>query len=149
MPIGTDTIRGMLKLNGLIDCEFYTSWQDFVAAIPKLFAVEIPNNITNVTIGDQQPSDSERDHLWFRTDSSGAFAGLYMFAQCVWQKIYPVPNQLFFMWGDSRILPPGYTLADADPNINSTELQDMQRIWSVGGTNPTWYSTFHVTYTGF
>ena len=149
MTTGVDNIRGVLKLDNFMEGKCFTSWNDFVRAIPSMFSVEVPSDITNVTVGTQQPSDSERDHLWVRTDNSGAFSGLYVYAQGAWQKIYPVPSQLFFMYGDSRVLPPGYTLAVNDPNISATELSAMQKIWNVGGTGPTWWTTFHVTYTGF
>jgi hypothetical protein len=148
MPTGTETIRGVLKLDNFMEGKCFTSWSDFVQAMPSMFSVEVPNDITNVTLGIQQPSDSERDHLWIRTDNSGAFSGLYIYSQGAWQIIYPVPKQLFFMWGDSRNIPAGYTLASVDPNIDSTMLMDMQKIWCVGGTGPTWWKTFHVTYTG-
>jgi hypothetical protein len=150
MPLGTDTIRGVLKLEGKPDCQFFTGWQDFIQNMSKLFAVEIPNDITNVTIGQEQPSDSERDHLWFRTDSSGGFAGLYLFGAGAWQKVYPLQGQVFLMYGNSLNIPTGYTLAENDPNLNSSEIASLKKMWVQGGDSPSlWYSLFHVTFTGF
>lgn len=149
MPIGTDTVQGVLKLQGLLDEGCFTSWKEFVASIPDLFSVELPNDITNVTVGSSQPSDSERDHLWIRTDGSGSFVGLLIYASGAWRQIYPAPNQIFLMYGDSRSVPVGYTLVSDDPNLSTSEVQNLQKIWTQGGTSPTWYTVFHVTYTGF
>ena len=149
MPVGTDVVRGVLKLEGLLDEKCFTSWQEFVSAIPSLFAVELPNNITNVTVGATQPSDSERDHLWVKKDGSGSFVGLFIYAQGDWQQVYPAPNQLFLMYGDSRAMPAGYILASDDPNISTLELVNLQKIWTEGGVSPTWWTVFHAVYKGF
>ena len=149
MPIGTDVVLGALKLTGIVDAQCYKSFKEFVTAIPDLFSVEIPNNITNVTVGNEQPSASERDHLWVKTSGSGSFIGLFLYAQGAWNQIYPVPQGIFRMYGDSRAVPDGYLLASDDPNISSAMLAEMQKTWVTGGTSPTWYTLFQVTYIGF
>lgn len=149
MPTGTDVIQGALKLTGLVDAQCYKSFKEFVAAMPDLFSVEVPNNISNVTVGNSQPSASERDHLWVRTDGSGSFVGLFTYAQGSWKQIYPVPQGIFRMYGDSRAVPEGYRLASADPNISSAMLAELQKTWVTGGSSPTWYTMFHTTYIGF
>ena len=147
--IGTDVITGALKLNNFMEGKCFTSWADFIAAVPSMFSVEVPSNITNVSIGNQQPTSSELDHLWIKQDPSGSFIGLFLYAQGAWQQVYPVPNQIFLVYGDSRNIDPGFTLASDDTNLSAAQIQTLQKIWHIGGTSPTWYSIFHVTYTGF
>lgn len=149
MTIGIDIVRGAIKLDNFVEGQCFASWAEFLQALPTLLAVELPTGITNVTVGYNQPSSSERGNLWIRTDGSGSFIGLFLYMQSAWQQIYPAPNQLFLMYGDSRTLPAGYTLASSDPNISSVELANLQKVWTEGGTSPTWYSVFHCTYTGF
>lgn len=149
MTLGTDTIRGAIKLDNFVEGKCFTSWEDFIKAFPQMMTVEVPKNITNVTLGPTAPSSSDLDNLWVKTDSGGNFVGLYIFSGGAWNQIYPAPQQLIFMYGDSRAVPPGYQLAVDNPNITATQLQDMQKIWSIGGTSPTWFTTFHCVYVGF
>lgn len=152
MAQGTDVIQGALKLVGLSDQECFKSWEEFVTAIPELFAVEVPNNITNVTLSTAQPTDSERDYLWIKLDGSGSFVGMLIYAQGGWKQIYPIPEpvlEIHHVVGDSRNLPPGFILASADPRVTATQLTKLKTDWLVGGTSPTWYSIFDMTYVGF
>lgn len=149
MNIGTDVIRGAIKLDNFLEGKCFTSWSDFISDLPNMLSVEIPTGITNVNIGNLQPSSSELDHLWIKTDGSGSFIGMFIYTTGSWRQIYPAPNQLFLMYGNSTSIPAGYTLASADPNISAAELANLQKVWTVLSTSPTVYSVFHVTYTGF
>lgn len=149
MAIGTDVIRSAVKLDGLIEGKCFTSWEEFLSELPKMLIVEIPTGITNVTVGNAQPSSSELDHLWVKTDGAGSFIGLFIYATGSWRQIYPVPNQIFLMYGDSSNIPDGYRLASEDPNISAAMLANLQKVWSILTTSPTTYSVFHVTYAGF
>lgn len=149
MTIGNDVIRGALKLDSFLEGQCFVSWSAFIQAIPSMFSVELPAEVTNVTIGNQAPSDDDRDHLWIKTDGSGSFLGLYLYMSGAWQQIYPVPNQIFLLYGDSRYPPPGYTLVSNDPGISSAMLANLKKMWVVGGTSPDWWTMYHATYTGF
>lgn len=149
MTVGVDVIQAALKLLKLPDRQYFTSWQDFLRQLPELYGVEIPTGITNVTIGNTFPTDSERDHLWIRTDSSSNFIGFYLYVQGSWRLIYPLPDQIFLIVGDSRDIPDGYTLASLDPRISSLQLTNLQKIWTIGGSSPLYYTVFHVTFTGW
>lgn len=149
MTIGIDIVRGAIRLDNFVEGKCFTSWAEFLQELPNLLTVELPTGITNVTIGINQPTSSELGNLWIKTDGSGSFVGLFLYMQGAWQQIYPAPNQLFLMYGDSRSVPAGYTLASADPNISALMLSNLQKIWTIGGTTPTWYSVYHATYTGF
>lgn len=147
MTIGTDLIQGVLKLNNFQESNCFTCWSDFVKAIPNMFAVELPSNISNVTIGTSQPSDSERDHLWVKTDPSGSPIGLFTYSGGTWNQFLPPQNEIFYVYGDSRSIPSGYILASSSPNLTASQILTLQKTWHAepGG----WYSIFHVVYTGF
>jgi len=149
MTTDVDVIQGAIKLQQLPDRQCFTNWQDFLRRLPDLLSVEIPTDVTNVTVGNTYPSDSEQDHLWVKTDSSGNFVGLFLFVTGAWRQIYPLPDQLFLIIGDSRSVPDGYTLASDDPRITALMLANLQKIWTIGGTTPTWYSVYHATFTGW
>ena len=147
MTIGTEVIQGALKLKNFMESKCFSCWEDFIAAIPEMFSVEVPSNITNVTVGNTQPLDSERDHLWVRTDSSGSPIGLFIYSGGTWNQFLPPPNQIYYVYGDSRNIPPGYELASASTVLTASQILTLQKTWhaELGG----WYSIFHVVYTGF
>ena len=149
MVMNVDVIQSVLKLVQMPERQCFTSWQDLLRKIPELYAVEIPSGITNVSIGNAYPSSSETDHLWIQTDNSGNFIGLNIFVTGAWRQIYPLLDQLFLIVGDSRVPPSGYTVADSDPRIDDAMLNNLQKIWTLGGTTPIWYTVFHVTFTGW
>lgn len=145
-----DLVRGAVKLDGFIEDNCFTSWKDFIAKLPGMLALELPANVTNVTVGNQQPTDSERDNLWFRKDNAGSFLGIYIYATGAWRQIYPVPGQFTLIVGDSRTPPDGYTVTDDLTNLSDPQKAVLRRAWHVGGTTPAvWYDIFTVQYTGF
>lgn len=150
MSSENDLIRGAVKLDTFIEDKCFTSWKEFIAALPGMLTVEIPASITNVNVGNQQPSDSERDNLWIRKDNAGSFLGIYLYASGSWKKIYPVPGEFNIIFGDSRTPPDGYTLTDDLSSLTSSQKAVLRKVWHVGGTSPsTWYDIFTVQYTGF
>jgi hypothetical protein len=149
MTTSNDVLRGTVKLDGFLEGCCFTSWDDFVKKLPSLLAIEIPSNVTNVTIGNTQPTDDERDNLWIRKDNSGSFLGMFIYSQGTWQQIYPPPLSAILMLGDSRVIPAGYQLASDVTFVDAATLTALQSLWVIGGTSPTWYKMFHVFYTGF
>lgn len=148
MTIGTDVIQGILKLNNFMEGKCFTCWSDFVAAVPSMFSVELPSNVSNVNVSSSEPSDSERDHLWVKISPSGSPIGLFIYSQGAWKQFLPAVNQLFYVYGDSNNIPDGYTLASNDPNLSSSEILTLQKTWHPNNAG-TGYTIFHVTYTGF
>ena len=145
----SDVIRGAIKLDSFIQGRCFTSWEDFIKQLPTLLAIELPPDITNITIGNQQPTDDQRDNLWIRKDNSGSFLGFYLYAQGAWQQIFPVPNEIFLIYGDSRAVPAGYQLASNSSQLTVNQVTVLKKLWHLGGTSPDWYDMFHVTYIGF
>lgn len=147
--MGNDVIRGAVKLDGFIEEKCFKSWAEFITALPSMLALEIPDSITNVTVGNTQPTDDQRDNLWIRKDSSGSFVGFYLYAQGTWQKIFPADGELTWVSGDSRVIAPGYTLATNLTDLTAAQKAFLTARWHIGGTSPTWYDIFEVRYTGF
>lgn len=147
----SDVIRGAIKIDGLLEAQCFTSWEDFVKSLPNLLSVEVPVSVTNVTIGNLQPSEDERDHLWFRKDASGSFVGLYLYAQGAWRKIFPVDGEIVWVYGDSRVPPAGYTVIDTgDAYITAAVVTHLKQFYSettVGGS--TFYKYYAARYSGF
>lgn len=146
--IGTDVIQGVLKLNNFMEGKCFTCWSDFVAAIPSMFSVEVPNNITNVTVSATEPTDSERDHLWVKIDPSGSPIGFFTFSQSAWNQFFPPKNALYYVYGDSNNIPAGYVLASNFSGLSASEILTLQKTWHVNSTG-TGYTIFHVIYVGF
>lgn len=145
----TDVIRGTISLDGFLDGRCFKSWDEFVKALPSMLTVEIPADSTNVSVGNVQPTDDQRDNLWVRKDNSGSFIGLYVYSQGAWQQVYPPPLSLSLIVGDSRVVPIGYQLASDSSLIDATMLAALQKLWVVGGVGPpVWYKMFHVMYVG-
>lgn len=148
----SDVILGALKLVGKADCQCFTGIPDFLKAFPKLFAVEIPASITNVIVSVDQPDDSQLDCVWFRLSPSGSFSGIFIYATGDWQQIWPVPNAVFKMYGDSRSIPAGYALVDANnPHFTAGQIAAMRAVtgnWIQTVDLAAW-AVFEVTYEGF
>lgn len=129
-------INGALKLLGLPDLACFKSFKDFLAALPSMYAVVIPDSITNVTISNIQPLDSESDHVWFRMSNGGDFIGIYLFSNGSWQQRYPAPGEVSWIVGDSNNPPPGFILTDDAPWISSPIKNDLKAFWRPTGSGP-------------
>lgn len=146
-----DVILGALKLVGKLDCMCFTSWLDFVKKLPTIFAVEVPSSITNVIVSTQQPDDDQQDNIWFKLDNSGSFSGIFAYAMSDWRQIFPPPNALIRMFGNSTLVPDGYLLVDSsNPHFTAAQVTAIQSTWyPAPATAPLFYTIFDVTYEGF
>ena len=144
-----DVIRGAVTLDGFLEGRCFKSWDEFVRTLPSMLSVEIPANATNVSVGNIQPTDDQRDNLWVRKDNSGSFMGLFVYSQGAWQQVYPPPLSAILMLGDSRSIPTGYILASDASFVDAATLVSLQTLWVAGGLGPPiWYKLFHVFYVG-
>lgn len=149
MSTDNDVILGALKLIGKPDCECFTSWADFMSKLNTFWAVEIPSNITNVTVSTNEPNDDQHDNVWFRLNNAGSFAGIFIYAMGDWQQIFPHPNEIVRMYGDSRNVPPGYMLVDSsNPHFTAAQVVAIQASW-LPSADGLAYAVFDVTYEGF
>lgn len=148
MPITPDVVEGSLKIKGLPDLACFTSMLDFLKALPTYYGIEIPNSITNVIVSNVEPLDTQRDFIWFRRSNSGSFLGIYLYASGSWKQAFPAPQQIFWMYGDSRDVPDGYLLVGPDnPNFTAGEVTAYEAKYIADPTN-TYYVYFATTFEG-
>lgn len=140
----TDSISGAVKVVNLPDLACFTDFADFVQKLADSLVIEIPDSITNVVVGNSEPTDSNTA-LWVRRDNSGTFVGLYVYTSGVWAPIYPVPGQLTRIYGSTLDVPSGWRRADQDPNLTVAQVAFLQAQWMADPGNPGEYLIFDVT----
>lgn len=135
-----------IKLVDLPDSLCFSTLQELIEALPKHLVACIPANITNVTVGTTQPTDSA--DVWFRYDSGGRFIGIWVFSAGNWVQFAPTPNGVFWMYGDSGDLPEGYILVDgSNPNFSAGDVTSIQAYFlPTPGVPP--YTYFACTFDG-
>lgn len=145
----SDVVRGALKLNGLPDRECFTSWLDFVQALPNLLSVEVPTSASNVIVGNDYPTADDTNKIWYRRDPAGNFIGIYAFQNGQWHPLYNyVANELIWMFGNSAAVPEGFLLVESgDAMIPSNVVNHLvaQYVPILGGG----YSYYAVRYVGY
>lgn len=144
-----ETIRGALQIDGPIDRDCFSSWQDFIAAIPRLISVEIPSDVGGVVVQQATPSEDDRQKLWLRLDNSGGFVGLFIFAKGKWQPYYAfVAGQIIWMTGNSASVPDGFSLVTKDvAGIPSTVVNALMSQYVPNGLGG--YSYFAAIFVGY
>ena len=145
--------RAEIVLTGLPHTKCFTSWQDFLAALPSFLSVEVPSSITNVIVSNIQPTSSQTADIWFRTSNSGSFIGIYVFAQGVWHQIYPVnvdgvpdTTQIFWLYGDSANPPAGWTNTDNYAGLSVPVKTALKSQWVLEGAIYTYYSAVFTSF---
>lgn len=144
------TITGAVKLKGLVENLCYENIPQFLQLIADSLLLELPETITNVIVSNIQPSDSQRTSVWIRMSNSGGFLGIYLYTQGSWQQIFPTPQGVFWIGGDSRDLPPGYVLIDATnypSNFTSAQASQLMAQYIRDNTD-TYYVYFATMFEG-
>lgn len=145
----TDTVKGAIKLEGLLESKCFSSWQELIKALPDMLSVEIPGSITNVIVGNTQPKDDQRDYLWVRKDNSGSFIGLYVYSAGKWQQVVPAPGQVTWAFGDSREVPAGYALVQpGNSHFSDSEAATIMQQY-IKHSSGAYYTYFALTFEGF
>jgi len=138
----SDVIQGALKILNLPDLACYTSYAEAIQAIVANIGVELPQgDLTNVVVGNQQPSNSQLDALWIRKDNSGTFLGIYVYSGGEWVQIYPIgaPAVSFpfcYVAGGTTLnpLPAGWESIETYPDITAPDLAALQANWIADGS---------------
>ncbi len=145
----SDTVLGALKLTGLPDRMCFTSWLEFVQALPELLSVEVPTSASNVLVGNDYPNADETNKIWYRRDPGGNFIGIYAFQNGQWRLLYnQVLNQISWLYGNSTTIPDGFILIEpGDSQLPSNVVSHLvaQYVPIPGGG----YSFFAVRYVGY
>ena len=154
MSDNIDVVRGAIKLDNFPETCCFTSFEEFMKALPEYLSIEIPKSITNVYVGYNQPSEADTDTVWFRTGAGSSFIGIFIYSLGQWRQVYPIEKSIIRVYGDSRTPPAGYSLANSFMPSAAANTW-IVTTWHVGGTYPgptgtiDWYDVFDVVYTGF
>lgn len=149
MPLSGDVIKGALVITDLPDGQCFESFEALLRALPTFLGIQLPTSITNVIISNIQPSDDQRNSLWIRQSNDGGVLGIYVFAAGAWRQLTPVPQGVFWMYGNSTQVPTGYILVDDDnPHFTSLEVDAIQ-LQFVRDPTDSFFTYFAVTFEGF
>lgn len=139
----SDVIQGALKILNLPDLSCYQSYQEAIQAIVANIGLEIPaGDLTNVVVGNQQPSNSQLDSVWFRRDNSGTFIGIYVYSGGEWVQIYPIPGPgTWFPFYYTSVgtstpgeIPTGWDSVENFSGITAPDLAALQASWIADGS---------------
>jgi len=144
----SNVVSAPIAIKGDPTTACFTTVGDFIEALPNFLVAEIPTSITNVIISNIQPLDSQRMTVWFRLNNAGTFIGIYVFSDGTWIQMFPPPQGLFWMYGDSRDVPKGYILADENNGALPPGLGlKLKTTWILDPTG-TFYIAFETTFVG-
>lgn len=109
-----DTVVGNLVVQNVPERACFSTWQEFIQAIPTFIQVQVPSSVSGIISSSDAPDEDDRDKLWLRRDTSGGVLGLYAFQQGAWRKLYPYDyNTVIWQVGDSANIPDGFELIKA------------------------------------
>lgn len=142
-------ITGEVKVIDIPDDVCLTTVRELFLLLEKHLAVEFGvERITNVVVSSEEPATTDTDVIWFRLDNSGNFRGIYVYVQGQWLQMFPPPESIIKMYGDSRDIPPGYQLITNDTaGFTTAMVTKLQTEWLLAPAE-THYVIFHVVYVG-
>lgn len=141
MPNESNASLAQVQIKGLVDETCFSSFQEFIQAIPSFLQVLVPRTVTNVTVSNVQPLDTQRDYVWFRRSNGGVFMGIYVYSEGTWRQVFPVPDGVTrIAGGDSRNPPDGYISVE-DSNLPSDQIAHLMTSWLLDPTG-----SFYVIY---
>lgn len=121
MPIIQNLVKGVLKINTLVERECFTGWIDFLERLPDIISVEVPASVSGVIFSQEEPSEDNRNKIWVRQSPSGGVIGTYLFQDGAWNKLFTdYEFDVKWQWGDSENPEPGYiTILPGDSQVPS------------------------------
>src|SRR5688572_3521784 len=112
------SIIGAVKIKGVPEEACFTDFTDLLNQLGNYLVVDIPNqSFSNIVISVAQPGQADKDKIWARIGSNGNFLGFYVYANNVWNQVFPTPNQIFWLYGDSTDVPAGYKFLEVSDGI--------------------------------
>lgn len=104
------SIKGAIKVAGVPDSACFTTFAELLRSLGQYLTVDIPNQtFSNVVISVSQPGQADRDKIWWRLGGSGTFVGIYGYTGGQWVQVFPAPQQIFWLYGDSSAPPTGFS----------------------------------------
>lgn len=155
MSVKQDQLKGSLEIKRLPADLCYGTPPEFVK---KLIEILEPNILVNagndfVVVGHATPAPEDKGKLWIRTTRSGIFQGFFFYQDSAWQRVHNYrPDEVIWMYGDSRVIPEGFQLIAPGANIGADIIEFImkQYLKDQAATTPTVtvYSYFAVRYLG-
>jgi hypothetical protein len=141
-------VTGAIKFIDVPNDFCITTITELIKFVQKHGAVEFnASEITNIYVGTSQPTDTSV--VWFQISPSGNFIGVYVYAQSQWLPVFPPPNQVIRMYGDSANVPLGYELiTSTTPGFSLAMVTFLQAQWMPNPSSPSDYVIFDVVYVG-
>lgn len=147
MPVNENLIRIPLGITGDIEDACIEDAKGFVKWLSDHLVGLAPTSITNVVVSNQEPTD--RNVVWFRRSNAGVFIGIYIYSGTKWNQIFPAPDAVFWMVGDSRDVPDGYELVDTSgPTSISSYTRDFLVTKYQRDPGDTYYTYFATVFVG-
>ena len=104
------SIKGAVKVSGVPDSACFSNFTELLKALGQYLTIEIPNqSFSNVVISNVQPGQADRNKIWWRLANSGGFVGMYLYSGGSWVQVFPAPQQIFWLYGDSDNPPAGFS----------------------------------------
>lgn len=127
MPIKREKVRGELEIKRIPKDFCWGTPTEFVKALQEIYGVDLFVNAGNdfVVIGHQVPAPGDKGRLWIRLSRSGIFQGFFAFQDGKWQRIFNYRvDRVLWMHGDSREIPEGFQLIDANSGQIDPDARD-------------------------
>jgi len=140
-------ITGAIKVAGVPDSACFTNFPELLRSLEQYLLVQIPNQtFSNVVISVQQPGSADVDKIWWRLSNSGSFIGIYGFANGIWNLVFPAPQQIIWVYGDSDNPPPGYSFDLVASVLSPAVYTSLSATFLPAGVGP--YEYFPVVFVG-
>lgn len=140
-------ITGAIKFVDVPNDFCITNVTDLIKFIEKNGKIEFDaSQVTNVVVSVDQPTDTTV--IWYKLSPSGNFIGIFVYIQSAWQQLFPVPNAVYRVYGNSTDLDPGFALiTTSTPGFTAEMVTFLQTQWYQGPSD-SFYSIFDVVYVG-
>ena len=155
MPLKRDQTSGKLVLKRIPKDLCWGKPVEFIKSLVEILGVELPSSSNNrfVVVGHEVPESEDKGKLWVRTSRGGVFLGYYFFQDGEWQRIHNFrPDQVVWLFGDSRVIPEGFQLIDTGVGVPSDIIDFLKKKYLVDTANSTptqtVYRYFAVRYVG-
>lgn len=137
-----------LTITGFSEELCFTSATALINFLQQNGFAKVPTNITNVHVGIDQPTSTQKLDMWVRISASGKLVGLYFYDGTTWRQVFPAPGEVTWIHGDSDDIPEGFSLIDTGlAGWTALEITAIQSMYYPAGAGPWTY--FAVQFTGF
>lgn len=139
-------IRGTLKSIGVPGEACFTNFSELLNLLGTYLVVEIANqNFSNIIISNSQPAAADRNKIWWRLSNNGSFVGIFAYSGGVWVQIFPAPQQIFWLYGNSASPPQGFSFAAVQTVFSSGDYTQLMTMAIPSGPGPyTYYPALYV-----